>query len=513
MNRVAKLPCVFLLVGVSLPATAQTVWTRLLTEGQVLPGASVLPGFQANETVRNNGFRELRVTPNGNFAGSVTTDPTAAFGSEDWYFYGSADRGTTVGALRREGVYGGQTQTSFGNPVGIDNSGSLLYRASLASPGAPASLWRDDTLLFTSGDAISAGPLAGSFYSGFSWAALTPGGVARWVSDYTATSGGPVVGGALFSDASAQQVLLKTGDFVGPALTINADFLASNLAWSQLGSNYLTSVSVNSGDEVIILNGQVVTATGGGLLREDDPIPAAAGGLPNETWALGSLFDVNERGDWAMSASVRPAGEFNTTDDLIVVNGSIRYRDGQTIDGHTLTGLPSDISVNDRGDLAFVWDNIVFLNDRIIAKVGDPVDTNGDGVGDATINNLFDVDLTNLPSADGNGAPLLYLQARVTGALEVVLRNAPVTLTGDYNGDGVVDAADYTVWRDNEGSDLLLGADGDGDNSVGAGDYAVWSASYGAAPPPTLSVPEPTAAVLAAAFAMLRLCVARRERV
>src|SRR5690606_16924003 len=26
------------------------------------------------------------------------------------------------------------------------------------------------------------------------------------------------------------------------------------------------------------------------------------------------------------------------------------------------------------------------------------------------------------------------------------------TLTGDFNGDGIVDAADYTVWRDNLGS-------------------------------------------------------------
>lgn len=494
MNRATRLILFVLLLCESMSATAQTVWKRLLTEGQVLPGASDLPGFQANETVRNNGFRELRVTPNGNFVGSVTTDPTAAFGNEDWYLYGSVDRGTTVGALRREGLFAGQTQTSFGSPVGVDNAGSLLYRAALASVGSPASLWRDDTLLFTSSDAITAGPLAGSYYSGFSWATLTPGGVARWVSDYTATPSGAIAGGALFSDSSAQNVLLKTGDEVGPGLTIDAGFLASNLAWSQLGTNYITAVSVAPSEEVIILNGQVLKTAGGGLLRENEPITAAAGGIANETWALGSLFEVNEAGNWAISASIRPAGEFNTTDDLLVVNGVIRYRDGQIVDGHTLSGLPADIGLNDRGDVAFVWDNTVFLNEKIIARVGDAVDTDGDGIGDASITHLFDVDLTNLPSSGGDGAPLLYLQARITGGLEVVLRNDLRTLEGDYNGDGLVDAADYTTWRDTVGSSLLLAADGDRDNLIGAGDFTAWTSNYGRSNLASLAVPEPSSA-------------------
>ncbi|TWT95282.1 hypothetical protein Pla108_34270 [Botrimarina colliarenosi] len=355
-------------------------------------------------------------------------------------------------------------------------------------------------MLFAEGDAITDGPLTGSFYDRFSWPTLTPDGVARWTSDYAATSGGPVVGGALFSDSTAQDVLLKTGDSVAAGLTIDAGFLSSNLAWSQLGSNYLTTVSVVASEEVVILNGQAVSVAGGGLLRENDPIPAQAGGLANETWALGSLYEVNEAGDWASSASVRLAGEFNTTADLIVVNGVIRYRDGDVIDGHTLSGLPSDISLNDRGDVAFVWDNKVFLNDKIIAQVGDSVDTNGDGAGDVVINNLFDVDLTNLPSAEGDGSPLLYLGARVTGSRKVILRNTPVTLAGDYNGDGVVNAADYTVWRDTEGTSLLLGADGDGDNTVNTADYGVWSAAYGTSVAPSIAIPEPLAVALLAAL-------------
>ncbi len=70
-------------------------------------------------------------------------------------------------------------------------------------------------------------------------------------------------------------------------------------------------------------------------------------------------------------------------------------------------------------------------------------------------------------------------------------------LPGDYNGDGAVDAADYTVWRDNW---LAFGApgDGDGDGFTGNTDFDIWQANYGAAEPEITaeSVPEPGATAL-----------------
>jgi len=55
-----------------------------------------------------------------------------------------------------------------------------------------------------------------------------------------------------------------------------------------------------------------------------------------------------------------------------------------------------------------------------------------------------------------------------------------VTLVGDYNGNGVVDAADYTVWRDTLGqSGSGLAADGDGNGVVDSGDYDVWKTNFG----------------------------------
>jgi hypothetical protein len=55
-------------------------------------------------------------------------------------------------------------------------------------------------------------------------------------------------------------------------------------------------------------------------------------------------------------------------------------------------------------------------------------------------------------------------------------------LVGDYNRNGVVNAADYTVWRDARGQTVapFAGADGNGDGLVNDADYALWKSNYGA---------------------------------
>lgn len=77
-------------------------------------------------------------------------------------------------------------------------------------------------------------------------------------------------------------------------------------------------------------------------------------------------------------------------------------------------------------------------------------------------------------------------------------------LEGDYNGDGMVDAADYTVWRDSLGqTGQGLAADGDQSGEVDQGDYTLWSQNYGMTTAgPSLSllvagVPEPASVLLA----------------
>jgi hypothetical protein len=89
-------------------------------------------------------------------------------------------------------------------------------------------------------------------------------------------------------------------------------------------------------------------------------------------------------------------------------------------------------------------------------------------------------------------------------------------LAGDFNGDGVVDAADYTVWRDTLGTTGPgLAADANGDFTVDAADYAAWRQNFGQASSGTLAsaaaVPEPSAVAIAGLLVCCAATIARRR--
>jgi hypothetical protein len=67
------------------------------------------------------------------------------------------------------------------------------------------------------------------------------------------------------------------------------------------------------------------------------------------------------------------------------------------------------------------------------------------------------------------------------GAFELQTVATP-DLRGDYNGNHVVDAADFVVWRKTIGANVTqyAGADGTGDGQIDGADYEVWRGNFGA---------------------------------
>ena len=66
---------------------------------------------------------------------------------------------------------------------------------------------------------------------------------------------------------------------------------------------------------------------------------------------------------------------------------------------------------------------------------------------------------------------------------------------GDFNGNGVVDAADFTVWRDSLGAaGAGLAADGNADLHVDLVDFELWRSNFGATS--SAAVPEPSSPLL-----------------
>lgn len=94
--------------------------------------------------------------------------------------------------------------------------------------------------------------------------------------------------------------------------------------------------------------------------------------------------------------------------------------------------------------------------------------------------------------------------------------SSEVSLPGDYNGDGFVNAGDYTIWRDTFGqTGTGLAADGNGSGSIDAGDYDVWKQGFGggsgAAALGSSAIPEPHLLTLVLTI-VPALCWTRRNR-
>jgi hypothetical protein len=113
-------------------------------------------------------------------------------------------------------------------------------------------------------------------------------------------------------------------------------------------------------------------------------------------------------------------------------------------------------------------------------------------------------------SNDYNGNQVIDNLVVATTFAEALAGTGTGDVLGDYNGNGVVDAADFTVWRDHLGNMGAPGIPGDGDNgtltgtpdgTVDSNDYAYWKSRFGATSGAgslvAAIVPEPSSVLLA----------------
>ena len=122
---------------------------------------------------------------------------------------------------------------------------------------------------------------------------------------------------------------------------------------------------------------------------------------------------------------------------------------------------------------------------------------------------LFDRDIAFFYGNDTRSPAVLPLLTITTDDAQGLL--------GDYNGDDVVDAADYVVWRKNLGTTItLLNEDPSvTPNEVTPEDFGVWRSHFGESLPGAggsfgHAVPEPSAITLS--MALVAFAAARRRR-
>lgn len=100
-----------------------------------------------------------------------------------------------------------------------------------------------------------------------------------------------------------------------------------------------------------------------------------------------------------------------------------------------------------------------------------------------------------------------------TLGVDNILAIGPTSLFGDYNDDGVVDTADYVVWRKNLNQNVTIPNDMTS-GSVSPDDYGVWRTHFGetsSGAGQLAAVPEPSSAIFVSVIAMLLLLRYRGE--
>jgi hypothetical protein len=114
-----------------------------------------------------------------------------------------------------------------------------------------------------------------------------------------------------------------------------------------------------------------------------------------------------------------------------------------------------------------------------------------------------------------------FLQSTNSLATAGVVLYAPIAsaVLGDYNGDGIVDAADYTVWRDHLGQTFALpNRNPANTGAISIADYTYWKSRFGATSGSgsgslgSGSVPEPTSLLMFVVGGLGCSIIRRRSR-
>ena len=255
---------------------------------------------------------------------------------------------------------------------------------------------------------------------------------------------------------SSQKIASDSGG--GPTLADGDYFGSSVAALGDLDGDGVTDLAVGAiGDSTgPTIEGAlyVLFMNGDGTVKSRQKIAGGIGGGP--TLAPGDFFGI----------SVASMGD---------------------LDGDGIMDLTVGASGDDTGRTRSGAVHVLFMNANGTVKRSQKIASNTGGGPTLASTDLFGSSVATLGDLNGDGLTDIAVGAEGddTGGTNrgavYVLFLKPANLAGDYNLNGTVDAADYTLWRDTLGAIVtpFSGADGSGNGVVDQADYDVWKAHFG----------------------------------
>ncbi|MEQ8846773.1 LamG-like jellyroll fold domain-containing protein [Botrimarina sp.] len=281
----------------------------------------------------------------------------------------------------------------------------------------------------------------------------------------------------------------------------------------------------NAGDEIIregevLLDAHSVTPNGIGLASADtvfysEVLPPSSLGdhLGGNRW---SFLQVDSNDDLfhhyrAGAVDVRSS----TTPSLFdVTPGS----EGALVDGDWRhVALVEDYTIGTGGGDSGVQDSFLYIDGQLVNWNRLAGSTAADAI-------IGAITLGSTSGDRGGDAARLYFddfamwsRALTSEEIQLLSQRSLVSILsptgGDYNADGFVNAADYTVFRDSFGQSITLPNENPAAATPGfvdLEDYDFWVSQYGAQASGSIATPEPSAALLLGAAMLSR--IARRRR-
>ena len=357
--------------------------SALLREGDALVGAP--PGHVVTSLNSSN------TNAQGGYVVGLSSSDGVLTLSHAW---GSAD-GTGPGILQTEGNPGGLLQSSFESFLGLANDGAVCYSATVTGGihTGDDSAWLGNTPVAIEQDPIAT--LPGKFFSFASRPSVTADGVPYFVGGITSFAGGATESRALFF-GGVPGALLQGGDVLPnlPEPLSTSNTVSFDYRLSSLGTNSIVEVEMSgpsvtsSSNNAMVISGSGLIL-GGSLVQEGLTIPVGVGGDGAEAWDNFDFMGVTEAGEYFFSGDTDGG---SATDEFIVQNGVVRFREGDTVDARVLAGSIEAAFMNEAGQLMYVWDvedggggsdEALFFEDQLLLVVGDEVDWDGDGNLDA----------------------------------------------------------------------------------------------------------------------------------
>jgi fibronectin-binding autotransporter adhesin len=387
---------------------------------------------------------------------------------------------TSISTLRISGkhTYTGGTTVSGGNLNLVDENSLSPLGAVLVDGG---------TLSLSESNAVGLLTLtSGAIFVG------GPGGPVLSASSYSVESGwivGALGGAGVLTKSTAGTVKLSGASIYSGGTTISAGTLnADNTAGSATGTG-----AVNVAGGTLAGRGAVsgpVTPSAGATIAPGSPDEPA---ILIESLGTGAVtFDAGSTFQWQLK-SEKPLA---TAADLLDVNGSLTIATGALLNVADLATGRSELYLGDKFSL-------------VRYSLGGWNDVSFDGFADDSVVSIGQVSyLLNYNDVTGG----LNFGGGAAGGSYMTLTVTAVPSSADFNDDGQVDGNDFLAWQRGLGSSgrgLHASGDADFDGVIDAADLEVLRNQFGPVSETTAAVaavPEPAAAaLLLAALAQLAL--------